>query len=92
MRSASDVLQRRRTRDQKRVTGEYREDREGFEKEPAGVVRASKMTSRSLLSVVCHNRANHLRDADCFPNLPILFDSLFNFAQPLWSPGSYTLQ
>ncbi len=38
MRVASDVLQRRRARDQERVAREYREDRQGTEEEPVGPI------------------------------------------------------
>ena len=38
VRLASDVLQRRRTGNQERIAGEYREDRQGIEEKPARTV------------------------------------------------------
>ncbi len=59
MRDAPDILQRRRAGRQECVAGQYREDREGDEDEPAEVVR--KSLSRSIRQIekvgyVCFGR------------------------------------
>lgn len=48
VRIASDLLQRHRTGNQERVAGEYREDLQGIEEEPGGVVRPRLTTLGSV--------------------------------------------